>query len=114
MACNCSKRVRGGRQTNGFTTCSHGVLLGSSSRRLSITYSYVSWLCFGVAVTFAVRIGAYQTNRQWVLRGLVSGFIGLVLLIIPRMQLSNGLPFYMGLKERFRNKGFLRGFSFLA
>jgi hypothetical protein len=37
----------------------------------------------GSAVTFAVRIGAYQTNRQWVLIGLVLGFIGLVLLIIP-------------------------------
>ena len=80
---------------------------------MSPDVSRFRWFSPGFAVTIAVRIGAYQTNRQCVLIGLVLGFIGLVLLIIPRMQLSNGLPFYMGLKEHFLNKGFFRGFSFL-
>jgi hypothetical protein len=56
MACNCSKRVRGGDKPTGLlhaltVFCWVPLPEGCLSR-----IPNVSWLCFGVAVSFAVRM----------------------------------------------------------
>ena len=53
MASHLRLYAEGGRRTNRFSTCSQCVLLGSSCLWLSIKYSCISWLCFGVATSVA-------------------------------------------------------------
>src|SRR6266571_4417866 len=45
-----------GTRTNRFSLCSHCVWLGSSFLWLSIRYSCVSWVCFGVATFVATCV----------------------------------------------------------
>ena len=50
------KKAEGGKRTNRFSRYSRCVLLGSSFLWLSIRYSCVSWVCFGVATFVATCV----------------------------------------------------------
>ncbi len=70
--------AEGGRRTYRFSTCSQCVWLDFSCLWISISYTHVFWLCFGVATCFfmAVLGASLLHGLAWMFSSRVNMYLG--------------------------------------